>query len=317
MAEEPRVSPQAFDVLFKLYGELLSSALPVRFGIDLPPVVRPFPTELARLELREERLDNVFELRDESLLHHEYQGKYTAGVLPRFLSYDVALYLATKLTIHTVIFYGPKVRRAPTELNIGAVQYKVHNVFLGQDDGDEMLAAIRRTLDEGRPLSPSQQVDLVFAPIMGQKQRSQARMCRDAFDQAQRITGEQDKRKAMGAILALSYHVLERPAFDKLMEALAMSKGTDILERVYRAAQAKALEEQAEAREEGLEQGLERGRAEGEQTAIVRVLQLRFPEVPDQLAARLTQVTDAQRLAALLEGAVTTQSLADFERMLD
>ncbi len=71
VADEPKVTAQAFDVLFKLYGELLSDALPQRFGIHLPPVVRPFPTELPRLELRTERLDDLFELRDASLLHPE------------------------------------------------------------------------------------------------------------------------------------------------------------------------------------------------------------------------------------------------------
>jgi hypothetical protein len=83
VAEEPEVSTQAFDVLFKLYGELLSDALPARFGIHLPPVVRPFPTELPRLELRTERVDDLFELRDSSLLHHEYQITHTPDTLPR------------------------------------------------------------------------------------------------------------------------------------------------------------------------------------------------------------------------------------------
>ncbi len=300
VAEEPEVSTQAFDVLFKLYGELLSDALPERFGIHLPPVVRPFPTELPRLELRTERLDNLFELRDTSLLHHEYQSTYTPETLPRFLSYDVALYLATKRLIHTVIFYGPRVHKAPSVLDIGSVRYHVHNVFLGREDGEKILAAIGRTLDLGKPLTPNQQADLVFAPIMGRTHRSQAEMCRDALDQAIRIADEADQRKAMGSILALAYHVLERTAFDELMEVITMH--SDVLTKVY-------LDQEAK--------GFKRGRVAGEQEAILGFLRARFGIVPEDMASRVGRITDPERLAVLLEGAATATSLAEFERILN
>jgi hypothetical protein len=305
MAEEPEVSTQAFDVLFKLYGELLSDALPTRFGIHLPPVVRPFPTELPRVELRTERLDDLFELRDASLLHHEYQSTHTPDTLPRFLSYDVALYLATKRTIHTLIFYGPRVRKAPSVLNIGSIRYQVHQVFLGREDGEAVLAVIRRTLDQGKPLTPNQQADLVFAPIMGRKRRSQVEICGDALDQALRIADEADQQKAMGSILALAYHVLERPDFDELMERLT-TMHSDVLDRVYRAQEAK-----------GLKQGIEQGRVEAEQRDILRVLAVRLGPVPEAMAARVAQVSDSARLAVLLESAATATNLAEFERGLD
>jgi hypothetical protein len=301
VAEEPEVSAQAFDVLFKLYGELLSDALPARFGIHLPPVVRPFPTELPRLELRTERVDDLFELRDSSLLHHEYQSTHTPDTLPRFLSYDVALCVATKRTVHTVIFYGPRVRKAPSVLDIGSVRNQVHNVFLGREDDEQVLAAIGRALDQGGSLSPNQQADLVFAPIMGRKNRSQAEMCRDALDQALRITDEADQQKAMGSILALAYHVLERTDFDELMERL-ISMHSDVLDRVYRAQEAK-----------GLKQGIE----QAEQRDILRVLAVRLGAVPEEMAARVAQVSDSKRLAVLLESAATATNLAEFERTLE
>ncbi|MGH2344959.1 MAG: hypothetical protein ACRDG4_07005 [Chloroflexota bacterium] len=224
----------------------------------------------------------------------------------------MALYLATKRTIHTVIFYGPRVRTAPDHLDFGAVRYTVHNVFLGQEDGEEVLAGIRRTLDEGAPLTPNQQADLVFAPIMGRESRSQREMCRDALDQALRITDEADQRKAIGSILALAYHVLERTAFDELMEMSAMSN--DVLERVYLAQQAKGLKQGIE---QGIEQGRRQGRAEGEQRAILRVLAIRLGAVPEALATRVAAVADPERLAALLEKAATARDLAEFERTLE
>jgi hypothetical protein len=81
---------------------------------------------------------------------------------------------------------------------------------------------------------------------------------------------------------------------------------SDVLDRVYRAQEAK-----------GRKQGIEQGRVEAEQRDILRVLAVRLGAVPDGVAARVAQVSDSARLAVLLESAATATNLAEFERGLD
>jgi len=52
-----RITAQALDVILKLEAEQLSTAFPRYFDLDIPPIVRPFPTEIPQLDLHVDRLD--------------------------------------------------------------------------------------------------------------------------------------------------------------------------------------------------------------------------------------------------------------------
>ena len=125
-----RLSQHSMDVVFKLEAQQLGSALARRFGIDLPPIVRHFPTELPIADVHLEQLDSVFELADDSLLHLEFQTAHRRDTLTRFLIYDAALYERFGRHIHTVVIYGSRVAAAATRLSFGAVEYKVETVLL-------------------------------------------------------------------------------------------------------------------------------------------------------------------------------------------
>src|SRR5579875_1792143 len=101
-----RFSKHNMDVVFKLEARQLGSALARRFGIDLPPVVRYFPTDVAVADLHLEQLDSVFELADGSLLHLEFQTTHRQETLMRFLIYDVHLHELHGRHIYTVVIYG-------------------------------------------------------------------------------------------------------------------------------------------------------------------------------------------------------------------
>lgn len=68
--------------------------------------------------------------------------------------------------------------------------------------------------------------------------------------------------------------------------------------------------------QEIFQEGKTEGKAEGQADAIVHVLERRFGDVPPALRARIFATHDADSLAALLDLALTTASLADVERRL-
>ncbi len=120
------------DAIFKLEAQQLGAALGRRFGINLPPIVRHFPTELPVVDVHLEQLDSVFELADEDLLHLEFQTVHRRETLPRFLLYDAYLIERFGRRVHTVVFYGAQVDVTPDPIDGGSVQYSVYNVLLGQ-----------------------------------------------------------------------------------------------------------------------------------------------------------------------------------------
>jgi hypothetical protein len=68
--------------------------------------------------------------------------------------------------------------------------------------------------------------------------------------------------------------------------------------------------------QKGLEQGLEQGQTRARREALVRVLELRFGPLPDQVGETLSGITDLDHLARLLDAATLATSLSEFEKAL-
>ena len=64
---------------------------------------------------------------------------------------------------------------------------------------------------------------------------------------------------------------------------------------------------------QGIEQGIEQGKAQGRQEAILRLLRLRFQNVPETLTNRITSIESLSDLDTLLEQAITAQSLDEIQ----
>ncbi len=91
-------------------------------------------------------------------------------------------------------------------------------------------------------------------------------------------------------------------------EEMEMIKGSSIIEEWIR-------EGMERGREEGLEEGLERGRGE----AVLSILRKRFSPTADDLldlAQQLEEIDDLSTLAAAVEAALDSHTLADFQRWL-
>ena len=73
------------------------------------------------------------------------------------------------------------------------------------------------------------------------------------------------------------------------------------------------VEGKAEGKAEGRVEGRVEGRAEGKQDAVLKLLEFRFPNVPETLAREISNIHNLSRLDALLEQAMTAQSLDEID----
>jgi len=129
MTSNYRISQHGMDIVFKLEAEQLGSALARRYHIDLPPVVRYFPTELPFADIHLEQLDSIFELEDERLLRLEFQSEHRGDTLPRFLVQDALLYQRHRRRLATVVIYGAGINTAADGISAGAIEYSVSNIL--------------------------------------------------------------------------------------------------------------------------------------------------------------------------------------------
>ncbi|MGH2344823.1 MAG: hypothetical protein ACRDG4_06325, partial [Chloroflexota bacterium] len=210
MAEEAppppsRITSQALDVLFKLEAEQIATLLPDRFGLDLAPIRRPLPIELPQLSLQLQRLDTLFELTDNSLLHLEFQARLTVADLIRFLQYALALLQAyPDRTIHTVILCGPGVREAPPPIDLGLLPHTISYVLIGTQDGDAVLLRLQALRSTGAVWSEADRLDLYLLLLMRHRRDTET-VARQGLELAEALPPS-DRPRVIGAILSLAYH---------------------------------------------------------------------------------------------------------------
>ena len=63
----------------------------------------------------------------------------------------------------------------------------------------------------------------------------------------------------------------------------------------------------------GLQQGIEQGEIQGKQEALLKLLQHRFPGVPDAVITRVRALRNLVELDALFEKSLTAKSLEDIQ----
>lgn len=286
---EYRLSRQSIDIIFKREATRLVAALPRHLGIDLPPIVAPLPTESPQVDIHLEEMDAVFQLADESILHLEFQTTQRRGDLLRFFLYDAQLYARYRSRIHTVIIYGAGIDTAPTELDGGAFAYRTHAVFLGQQDGDARLAAIRQQIAAEGILSTEAQVDLIFLPLMRQTRPMEA-VLRDAIDLARALPNE-EQRGTLAALLGLGARFLEQRDLERLVEGLMSTvTGQQLLEQSF-------------------EEGREEGRLSASRAHIQAILEARFGVVPEKLRQQIGRLREQDVLDQAVVIAATAPTI--------
>jgi hypothetical protein len=116
------------------------------------------------LAVRAYQLDTLFRLANNELLHMEFQ--MTPTDLRRFYRYQFEAGEAYNTRVHTVVFHGPAITRAPEVLDRGSSVYRVHNVFIGALDGDAVLDQLRQKLSQGQTLDELDQTRFKLLPLM-------------------------------------------------------------------------------------------------------------------------------------------------------
>jgi hypothetical protein len=290
-----RITSQALDVLLKLEAEQIATLLPTRFGLDIAPIRRPLPTEFPQLSLHLQRLDTLFELEDDSILHLEFQARLTLLDLIRFLHYALALLQAYPgRRIRTVILCGPGVRQASPPIDLGPLPYTLSYVLIGTQDGDATLARLQALTSSGAVWSEADRLDLYLLLLMRHRQSTET-VAREGLRLAEALPTA-DRPRVIGAILSLAYHYEGQTLLDRLVEELM---ATQVWEQQL-----------VESLERGIEQGIEQGRAEERRELLRRAVSRRFGAIPPSLEARIV-TADSEALTSLFDQVVVAASLDD------
>lgn len=220
-------------------------------GIDGVDVARALPTELDRIDIRQQWVDVVFQQKSGDILHLEFQTSQERN-LYRFLAYDSVLAEKFRQKIRTVVLYTGNISKAPEELDIGSAQYRVENIYLKRFNGDQTLDIIKAHVQTDQ-WEQADRVRLAFAFQMQFVRRSPNEAFEQVLELIRTIRDHHEQNYVAAVILGLSGQQLREDQKQKLKEAVLM---TDIAREIE---------------EESLQKGIQQGMQQGMQKAFTRV----------------------------------------------
>jgi hypothetical protein len=202
---QAQVTRAAKDVLLKRLAQSLRGGFVAGLGLNLAPIVELLPNEVPILAVHSAQTDLLCRLADAAILHLEFQMTSMPDDLPRFARYNFAVCETYDAITWTVVLYGPGISDAPTTLDRGSHVFKVRNIYLGQRDGEAVVARLREVIGRGGELSSLERLDVMLLPLMGQS-RPLPEVLREVAGLA-RALPQPVRDEVVGTIVGLSYHV--------------------------------------------------------------------------------------------------------------
>jgi predicted transposase YdaD len=302
--ERQAVAREVKDILLKRLAAAVPDSFLAALGLDLPPVTGVLPAELPVLTVRATTPDLVLRLADGSLAHLEFQTTSAATDLRRFYRYHVALSEHYDCPVHTIVLYGPGIRQVPTTLDRGSMHYQIRPLYLGQRDGEQVVARLRARSERGERWTAAEHVEAMLLPLMGRQRPLPLLVTEVAAASA--VLPHAERLDLLGSLLGLAYNYLETGTAEQLLEALHTMNVFEelIAESVLR------------GRVEGRVEGRQEGMVAGRQQAVLHALRKRFGALSPILDQQIEALRDEQRLILLFDAALDTESLEAFDRLL-
>jgi len=240
------------DIIMKATAAMFKDKSLEVFGLKTAKIVDIMPSVLPVVEAKEKRVDFVFLLEDDTLLHLEFQTTVPEDLLRRFAYYGARLVERHNMDVNTAVIYSGRIESAPELLEQGSLCYRVTNVFLKSMDGDAEYNRIKIFLEQGQELAEVDLLKLILLPLM-KSQRSEAEMTIKAAQLAKSANSKLTDF-VIGSIIAITDKFLPEEYKRKLLEVLSM---TQIEEWI---------------REEGKAEGKAEGKVEGKLEAARKAM---------------------------------------------
>ena len=265
------ITAQNKDVVSKWFGETMRNQSLRVYGIEIPEIVDVRPTNLPTVEANEQRMDNLFLLKDGSYALLDYESNYRISNKVKYAGYAARLMHRlqeegadiAKLKIHIIVIYTADVAKKKTEnagdarntestLDMGGIVIRTIEGFLNRIPSEEVKMRIRDKIERKEPLEDRDLMELIILPLTYKGKEAQQRAVYEAVDLAKRIEDESVQVKAVAGILSFSDKIIDKKLADKVRGCLKMTKVGAII---------------AQEMEESEERGWRAGRADGEARA--------------------------------------------------
>lgn len=273
------IAYQNKDITSKMLAENFKGKTFRVYDLDLPGIREAKPTNIPAVRANELRMDNLFELEDDTVAILDYESDYDEKDKVKYLNYLTGVanrYQKEKRdcpVLRMVVIYTGDIsrRQVSGEYNIGAVKLHTETAFLSELDSAGIMERLRGKRERNEMLTDEELMEFIILPLSYRKKDEKEKRIRETVGMAVRIQDRGQQVFTLAGILAFTDKIIDRGTANKIRRAIEMTQVAMIFEEEKQRAVKQAVE--AERKKAADSVNAERKKAaDSEQQVVVKMI---------------------------------------------
>lgn len=271
--KEDEKSPIAYqnkDITSKVLAGLFKGKSFRVYGLDLPRIIRAEPTNIPAITANELRLDNLFQLADQSVAIVDYESKYKKEDKVKYLNYVTGIvnrYRNEKKEcplLRVIIIYTGDVYRDQTMdvYEIGVLKMRVETAFLSELDGDGIYQRLKTKIHSANRLTEEELMQFIILPLSYKKQKQKERKIVELLELAEEIRERKQQMFVLAGLYTFADKVIDASMSDIIRRMICMNKFEGLIWKEAEKEKQAALKQAADAYEKEKQKAAKRYRQE-------------------------------------------------------
>ena len=235
---QEEIAYQNKDITSKVLAENFKGKTFRVYGLDLPEIREAKPTNIPAVRANELRMDNLFELEDDTVAILDYESDYDKNDKIKYLNYLTGVanrYQKEKKDcplLRMVVIYTGDISRGQVsgEYNIGAVKLHTETAFLSELDSDGIMERLGGKGERNEMLTDEELMEFIILPLSYRKKEEKEKRIQEAVDLAARIQDRGQQVFTLAGILAFTDKIIDRETANKIRRAIEMTQVAMIFE---------------------------------------------------------------------------------------
>ena len=227
-----KIAYQNKDITSKVLAERFQGKTFRVYGLDLPPIIRAGPTNIPVVTASELRLDNLFELADQSVAIVDYESRYKKEDKVKYLNYLAGIvnrYRNKKEecpVLRMIVIYTGDVKRSQVSLeyHIGALKLYIEAAFLSELDTDGIFIRLKEKIRTGQRLTDEELMQFIILPLSYRTKEEKEQKAGEMAELAERIADREQQLFVMAGLLAFADKIIDMVTASKIREKISMNK---------------------------------------------------------------------------------------------
>ena len=271
------IAYQNKDITSKVLAENFKGKTFRVYGLDLPEIREVRPTNIPVVKANELRLDNLFELEDDTVAVVDYESEYDQADKVKYLNYLTGIagrYQKDKKAcpvLRMIVIYTGDIRREQVcgEYDIGAVKMNIEPAFLSELDSDSIMQRLQDKVERNELLTDEELMEMIILPLSYRKKQEKEKRIQEAVGLAVRMQDRTQQMFTLAGILAFTDKIIDKETANKIRRAIEMTQVAMIFEEEKQQAVQQAVQQTIEA---------ERKKAmDSQRQTIVKMIEKGYP----------------------------------------